>query len=156
MSGPKSSAIKQHWLHKAAWDTDYVVAVVVSSLSCTQLFCDPMDCSPPGSSVHGISQAGILEWVAISSSRGSSQPKDWTHVSCIGRWILYHQATWEAQTLTIYTDNGQTMYMQLENSNPQTLQPPSRSQTSASTATSQAPHKWAMTAIFSNFCFSPF
>ena len=37
-----------------------------------QLFCDPTDCSPPGSSVRGISQAGILEWVAISSSRGSS------------------------------------------------------------------------------------
>ena len=40
--------------------------------------CDPMDCSPPGSSVHGIIQAKILEWVAISSSRGSSQPKDQT------------------------------------------------------------------------------
>ena len=38
--------------------------------------CDPMDCSPPGSSVHGIFQARILEWVAISSSRGSSQPRD--------------------------------------------------------------------------------
>ena len=38
--------------------------------------CDPMDCSPPGSSVHGISQERILEWVAISSSRGSSQPRD--------------------------------------------------------------------------------
>ena len=48
-----------------------------------------MDCSPPGSSVHGISQAKILEWVAISSSRGSSQPRDWTHVSCTGRQILY-------------------------------------------------------------------
>ena len=38
------------------------------------LFCDPMDCRPPGSSVHGISQARILEWVAISFSRGSSGP----------------------------------------------------------------------------------
>ena len=38
--------------------------------------CDPVDCSPPGFSVHGISQARILEWVAISFSRGSSQPKD--------------------------------------------------------------------------------
>ena len=38
------------------------------------LFCDPIDCSPPGSSVHGISQARILEWVAISFSRGSSNP----------------------------------------------------------------------------------
>ena len=41
----------------------------------------PMDCSPPGSSVHGILQARILEWVAISFSRGSSRPRDWTQVS---------------------------------------------------------------------------
>ena len=44
--------------------------------------CDPMDWSPPGSSVHGISQARILKWVAISSSRGSSRPRDRTCVSC--------------------------------------------------------------------------
>ena len=55
-----------------------------------------MDCSLPGSSVHGISQARILEWVAISFSRGSSWPRNWTQVSCIGRWILYHWATREA------------------------------------------------------------
>ena len=62
--------------------------------------CDPMDCSPPGSSVHGISQTRILQWVAIPFSRESSQPRDGTHiscVSCIGRQILYHCATWEAQ-----------------------------------------------------------
>ena len=58
--------------------------------------CDPMDCIlPPGSSVHGILQASILEWVAISFSRGSSQTRDQTHVSCIGRRILYHWATRE-------------------------------------------------------------
>jgi len=51
--------------------------------------CDPMDCSLPDSSVHGISQARILEWVAISFFRGSAQPRDQTCVSCIGRWILY-------------------------------------------------------------------
>ena len=45
--------------------------------------CDPMDCSPPGSSVHGISQATILEWVAISFSRGFSKPRDQTHISCL-------------------------------------------------------------------------
>ena len=58
-----------------------------------------MDCSPPGSSVHGISQARILEWLAIFFSRGSSWPRDWTHVSCIGRQILYHWVTWEALAL---------------------------------------------------------
>ena len=52
--------------------------------------CNPMDCSPPDSSVHGISQARILDWVAISFSRGSSQPRNQTHISCIGKWILYH------------------------------------------------------------------
>ena len=65
---------------------------------CVQLcptLCGPMNCSPPGSSVYGISQARILEWVAISSSRGSSWPRDRTHVSCIVRWILYHWATEE-------------------------------------------------------------
>ena len=44
---------------------------------------NPMDCSPPGSSVHGIFLARMLEWVAISSSRGSSQPRDPAHVSCV-------------------------------------------------------------------------
>ena len=43
---------------------------------------DPIHCSPPGSSAHGIFQAGILEWVAISFSRGSSQPRDQTYNSC--------------------------------------------------------------------------
>ena len=52
--------------------------------------CDPMDCSPPGSPVHGILQSRILEWVAISISRGSPWPRDRTHVSCICRWILNH------------------------------------------------------------------
>ena len=53
--------------------------------------CDPMDCSPLDSSVHGIFQVRILEWVVIAFSRGSSQPRDWTHtfyVSCICRWVL--------------------------------------------------------------------
>ena len=47
------------------------VVVVLVAKSCLTL-CNLVDCSPPGSSVHGISQARILEWVAISSSRGSS------------------------------------------------------------------------------------
>ena len=50
--------------------------------SCPTL-CDPISCSLPGSSVHGLFQARILEWVAISFSRRSSQPRDWNQVSCI-------------------------------------------------------------------------
>ena len=49
-----------------------------------------MDCSPPGSSVYGTFQTRILEWVVISSSRGSSWSRDQTCISCIGRWIFYH------------------------------------------------------------------
>ena len=60
-----------------------------------QLFRDPMDYSPPDSSVHGVSQARILEWVAISFSRGSSKPRDQTCITCTGRQILYHWATRE-------------------------------------------------------------
>jgi len=52
------------------------------SQSCPTL-CDLMDCSLPGSSVHGILQTRILEWVAVPFSRGSSQPRDQTHASCI-------------------------------------------------------------------------
>ena len=58
-------------------------SVVVQALSCVLLFVTPIDCSPPGSSVHGILQARMLEWVAISFARGSSQPRDQTCVSCI-------------------------------------------------------------------------
>ena len=55
--------------------------------SCLTL-CNPMDCSLPGSSVHGISQARILEWVAISFSRESSPPRNRTCISCIaGRFF---------------------------------------------------------------------
>ena len=57
---------------------------------------DPMDCSWPDSSVRVISQARILECIAISSSQGSSWLRDQTGISWIGRWILYHWATWKA------------------------------------------------------------
>ena len=67
-----------------------------------------MDCSLSGSSVHGISEARILEWVAISFCRGSSRTRYQTHISCIsaiGRWILYHWATreaWNHSVLSFY------------------------------------------------------
>ena len=68
--------------------------------------CNTMSCSPPGSSVQGISQARILEWITISSSRGSSRPREQTHVTCFsrtGRRVLYHWATWEAPIYTVHT-----------------------------------------------------
>ena len=63
------------------------------------ILCDPVDYSPPGSSVHGILRARILEWGAISSSRGSSRTKAKTRISCISyvdKWNLHLRATWEA------------------------------------------------------------
>ena len=65
---------------------------MLSHFSCVQL-CNSMDCSLPDSSVHGIPQVRILEWVVMTSSKGSSKLKDQTsfsYVSCIGRWVLYH------------------------------------------------------------------
>ena len=62
------------------------------SLQLCLTLCDPMDCSPPGSSVHGILQARILEWVAISSSRGSSQPRDQT---CFSSGFFITEPAWK-------------------------------------------------------------
>ena len=67
----------------ADYDGDDLVAKLCPTLP------DLMGCSPPGSSVHGILQARILEWVAIPFSRGSSQLRDQTWVSCIaGRFFI--------------------------------------------------------------------
>ena len=75
------------------------VCVHVHAQSCPPL-CNLVDCSPQVSSVRGILWARMLEWIAISSSGQSSRPRDLncvSSVSCIGGWILYHGATWEAQ-----------------------------------------------------------
>ena len=74
--------------YKSVWEQLLCLHYVRAQMHLT--LCHLMDCSPPGSSVHGILQARILEWVAISSSRGSFQPQDQTHVSCIGKQVLYH------------------------------------------------------------------
>ena len=84
-------------------DKDDVVCVCVCvrahAHTCAKSFqsyptlCNPMDCSLPVSSVHGILQARILERVAMTSFKESSQPRDRTcisYVSCIGRWVFYH------------------------------------------------------------------
>ena len=71
------------------------VCMHAKSLQLWPTLCEPMDCSPPDSSVHGILQARILEGVAMPSSRGSSQPRDGTCVSCVsciaGSNSLSHQ-----------------------------------------------------------------
>ena len=65
--------------------------------------CNPIDCSPPGSPVHRILQAKILEWVAISFSRGSSWPRNWTQVSCIADRFWTNWATREAFSFISYS-----------------------------------------------------
>ena len=83
----------------------------VTNISCIQimrelprvpLFVTPWTVAPPGSSAHGIFQARMLEWIAISFSRESSWPRDQTHVSWIGTWILYHWTTWEAPSRSYF------------------------------------------------------
>ena len=64
---------------------------------------DRLDCSPPGSFVHGISQARILEWVAISFLRASSRPRDWTQVSCIATWLF---TNWAAKETLAFNDEA--------------------------------------------------
>ena len=73
-----------------------IVCVCVLIIQLCLTLCDPMDSSLPGSSVHEIVQARVLEWVAISFSRGSSWPRDQAQVSCIAGRYFTIWATREA------------------------------------------------------------
>ena len=86
--------------------------VYLCMLSHVQL-CDPMGCSLPGSSTHGIFQARILEWVAISSPGDlpDSGIKPSSLASCIGRQILNRCTTWEAHLLVVYGNNNWFLYL---------------------------------------------
>ena len=83
---------KRWWfnVHKHCDMINPMVKVKVLVAQSCRTLCNPMDCNLPRFSVHGILQARILEWIAISFSMRSSHPKDWTWVSCIGKQILYH------------------------------------------------------------------
>ena len=74
---------------------------VLVTQSCLTL-CDPMDYNPPGSSVRGILQVRTLEWVAISFSRGSSCPRDWTQVCHIAGRVFTIWATRQAQSIMFF------------------------------------------------------
>ena len=114
--------------------------------------CDPMDCSLPGSSVHGIFQARILEWVAISFSRGPSQPRDPTQVACvsyIGRQILHASATWDTK-ITHASQQlrplAATAELVLES--PHTKTKVLCAMTKVLRATTKTPHSWINKWIF--------
>ena len=87
-----SASLSVHLFGASSWEAHAYAHSFQSYLT----LCDPMDCNPPGSSVHGILQAGILEWVAISSFRGSSPSRDLTQVSWIAGRFLTILATKEA------------------------------------------------------------
>ena len=79
--------------YKSSFEYSLSSSCSVAKLCLDSLQSDPIHCSLPGSSVHGILQTRRLEWVAMPSSRGSSPPRERTHVSwvsCVGRRIVYH------------------------------------------------------------------
>jgi len=92
--------------------------------SCPTL-CGPMDCSPPGSSVRGIFQVRILEWIAISFSRGSAWPWDWTCVSCITGGFFTCWAIRKAPLMGLYHPKTSTG-SHLRASRPKSLPWPTR------------------------------
>jgi len=102
---------------KGGWKCSGDCTQRVSISRHAQLFCDPMDCSPPSFSVHGISQGRILEWVFIFFSRESPSARYQTHISCIGKQILYHWVTREAplpQSCYVYFHSQRTLAKNLK------------------------------------------
>ena len=81
---------------KHSWNFNLSCAVLCLVAQLWPTLWDPMDCSQPSSSVHGVLQAIMLEWVAMPSSRESSQPRDWTEVSCIAGGVVTIWATRES------------------------------------------------------------
>ena len=110
---PKLTNYKSFNLERPHWISSnglFSWHVLITQLCLTLSQPYVMGCSLPGSSVHGIFQARILEQVAISSSRVSSQLRYWTWVfciSCFGMWILYHWTTWEVPSKTL----GRTIFV---------------------------------------------
>ena len=100
-SVPENIQLSKDLSHQILWSTECLTPHAESesevAQSCPTL-CDPVNCDLPGSSIHGILQARILEWVAISFSRGSSRPRDWTRVSRLAGRRFNLWATREALT----------------------------------------------------------
>ena len=63
---------------------------------------NPTDCNPPGPSIHETFQARTPQWVAVSFSRGSSWPRDWTHASCIAHWWLFFLPEYRCRSTGLY------------------------------------------------------
>ena len=117
-------------------------AVCVSvAQSC--LLCNPMDCNLPGASVQGILQARVLEWVAISFSRGSSWPRDQTHVSCIAGRFFISWPTREAPSIFRYYKNSVLLGRKLRHTDPPTQASVCQSKVECTPSCSPPPAEWA-------------
>ena len=117
------------------------------------LFYNPIDCSPPGSSDHGIFQARILEWAAITSSSGFSWPRDWTCVSwgsCIGRHILYTEPPGRCPELWISQFSRSVVSNSLQPHESQNARPPCPSPTPGVYSNSCSSSRWCHPAISSS------
>ena len=95
-----SSSLSYGWVVSRCIHTTScaVGSPMLRTLGCSRQSRWPPDCSPPGSSIHGIFQARILEWGAVSYSRESSWPRGQTYVSCVSHWQAdsFRRFTWEA------------------------------------------------------------
>ena len=117
-------------------------AVCVSvAQSC--LLCNPMDCNLPGASVQGILQARVLEWVAISFSRGSSWLRDQTHVSCIAGRFFISWPTREAPSIFRYYKNSVLLGRKLRHTDPPTQASVCQSKVECTPSCSPPPAEWA-------------
>ena len=103
----QQGTILNHSPAKHTWSRMHIMCVHMQLIArLCPIVCSSMDCSLPGSSVHWVLQAGVLERVAISYSRVSSQLRDRTcisYISYIGRWILYHCSTWAQFSVSHYS-----------------------------------------------------
>ena len=88
----------------------YHVCMHAKLLQLCPTLCNPMDGSQPGSSVHEISQARIVEWVSMASTRASSQPRGWTnifYISCVGRRVLHQVPPGKPHSMVRDVNNGE-------------------------------------------------
>ena len=129
----------------------------MKSLSHVQLFATPWTCSPPGSSIHGILQARILEWIAISFSRGSPWPRDWTQASRIASRCFNLWATREVPLLIISSVQFSCSVMSnsLQPHESQHARPPSPSPTPGVYSKSCLLSRWCHPAISSSVAPNP-
>ena len=119
-SNTQCSPIEPLWFSQTDLLTVFWRRSEVAQLCLT--LCDPTDCNLPGSSIHGIFQARILEWVAISFSGGSSQPRDRTWVSCTSGKLFTIWATKEEHAINSHCSSALSIWILLHGNQASRLQ----------------------------------